>query len=62
MNEVKNERQLISVKKIIFLTVIIGVILMGIAFLTGVFTVGVDGEDSRFGPDTEEIQEQNSPE
>ena len=47
MNDVKNEKQLISIKKIIFYTVGMGITFMIIALLTGVFTVGTDG--ARFG-------------
>ncbi|MGR3810889.1 hypothetical protein [Jiulongibacter sp. NS-SX5] len=49
MNNAQNEKQLIPIKKIIIYTVIIGLILMGIALATGVFTVGTDYDDTRFG-------------
>lgn len=47
MNDVKNEKQLIPIKKIFFYTVAIGIILMIIAAIAGYITIGNEG--LRFG-------------
>lgn len=57
MNEAKNEKQLIPIRKIIFYTVIIGVILMGIAFFSGVLTIGTDSEETPYVDEATKVLE-----
>ena len=56
MNDAQNEKRLIPIRKIILYTFIVGVILMILAYVSGILSFGTNPDDHRFGVDDEPVE------